>query len=154
MRKIPFDEKKLVDLYVSGMTGEAAIKVLGAPGSRAWRILRDPVLNPAGVRREASEATRFHSRGNDGLFKGPGGYQFRYLRSDHPYFYLADSKGTIKEHRLVMAEKLGRPLLPHETVHHINGIRDDNRPENLELWHGKHLKGVRGPDSPVGCRHV
>lgn len=58
----------------------------------------------------------------------------------------ADKRGWTMEHRKAMADYLGRPLLKDENVHHINGIRDDNRLSNLELWSSSQPSGQRVKD--------
>jgi len=55
-------------------------------------------------------------------------------------------KGAIPEHIFIMSEYLGRPLKKGETVHHKNGVRHDNRIENLELWNKSHPPGQRVDD--------
>lgn len=65
--------------------------------------------------------------------------------SDGYMMLLIDGKKVL-EHRHVMSEKLERPLFSHETVHHKNGVRSDNRPKNLELWSHSHPYGQRVVD--------
>ena len=50
------------------------------------------------------------------------------------YVTIKTPAGIMPEHRWVMQQYLKRPLAEMENVHHINGVRDDNRIENLELW--------------------
>lgn len=66
----------------------------------------------------------------------------------------ADKAGFVREHALVMSEHLGRPLHPDESVHHLNGVRDDNRLANLELWTTPQPTGIRAMDALAWARVV
>ena len=86
--------------------------------------------------REANKAVRSRARSGSrganwhgGRKKNKKGHVL-VMRKGHP---MADSAGYVMEHRLIMAEYLGRPLEKNEVVHHLNGVKDDNRIENLKL---------------------
>lgn len=82
----------------------------------------------------------------------PSGYIWRRVPDEHPHGRITAGKSGrtkhVLEHRVVMEEALGRYLDPRERVHHRNGVRDDNRIENLELWTLDHKDppGVRSSE--------
>lgn len=78
------------------------------------------------------------------------GYARVYMPS-HPN---AVKIGTVLEHVMVMSRHLGRPLRDGETVHHKNGVRDDNRIENLELWSKSHPAGQRVSDKVEWAKEI
>jgi hypothetical protein len=76
------------------------------------------------------------------------GYTMRRV-PNHP-----SGTGYVFEHRLVMEDILGRTLLRNESVHHKNGIKDDNHPDNLELWATAQPSGQRVEDLLAYAREI
>jgi HNH endonuclease len=78
------------------------------------------------------------------------GYVMLYA-PDHPR---ARSNPYVFEHILVMESLLGRHLYPDENVHHRNGVKGDNRPENLELWIRPQPSGIRASDALSWAKEI
>jgi hypothetical protein len=89
-----------------------------------------------------SHACAFSERAGENHPNWQGG---RHLDPDG-YVRITTPKGRMPEHQVVMEQQLGRELYPHEKVHHKNGIRADNAPDNLELWVKAHPAGQRIED--------
>ena len=70
-----------------------------------------------------------------------------YIDKRDGYVYVSVDGRPRSQHRLVMARHLGRALYPGETVHHKNGVRHDNRIENLELKVKAHGPGITVEDA-------
>lgn len=128
----------------AGSVSELARRLGKANGTVRYHLRRCGVeirstgyVSPKTVTHEGAD----HANWGGGTYRHAEGYIYEYAPA-HPA--ASSAKGYVLQHRLVMEQSLGRFLRSDELVHHRNEVKDDNRPENLELldWssHMKHHK--------------
>lgn len=126
-------QKEICALYVDGFSQIEIANKFNIAQTTVSRL-----LNSNGIR---TRSRTKHPKFVDGKCKSQQGYVLIWMEPDDPLKAMRPRNGYVREHRLVMARHLGRPLTEDETVHHKNGKRDDNRLDNLQLCQGKHGNG-------------
>ena len=104
---------------------------------------RNPRYGARYCTRECGYRAGNKTRGRAGALSAKWKGGVKNHKSGYVLRYAGTERKMLLEHRLVMERVLGRRLLRSENVHHKNGIRDDNRPANLELWLKKQPPGQR-----------
>lgn len=129
--KLQYDD--VVRLYESGCTQKEVAEALGVTQKVVWRFMKNHGI-------KARVACKRNQQGENNSF-WKGGRRINeqgYVEIYMPSYPKAKPNGYVREHILVAEQMLGRPLVffgmrdsRTEVVHHINGIKTDNRPENL-----------------------
>jgi hypothetical protein len=134
--KLTSPKKKIgkgANCVVDGCSEKSRAKQMCSVHYQRWKSHGDPLF-VQNNRRERGQGKQWH--------EAPTGYIVRFEPSNPN----AGPNGQVYQHRHVMSEMIGRPLRKGENVHHINGIKSDNRPENLELWTSSQPSGQRVTD--------
>lgn len=146
-------ELDLIKKMTSTGIGQVTIALaMGRSQSFVSRAMRKHGILPRGEHGPARG--KGHPMWNGGKFTDASGYVRVIVGDDDPMSSMRLHDSYVLEHRLVMARKLGRPLLRTETVHHIDGDRGNNHPDNLQLRQGKHGKHVVMCCLDCGSRNI
>lgn len=141
--------EQIMAWYAEGASMREIAKRIGRSTHVVLRIIRE-----AGLSRPFGASGPDHSQWIGGRINAGNGYIRVWVSDDDPMASMRNHQGYVLEHRLTLARKLRRPLRRTETVHHIDGDRENNAPDNLELRQGKHGKHVVMCCLDCGSRNI
>lgn len=140
------DRDKIVDLYLADeLTNKEIMAAVGVAATNADNLLYS-TLRMRGVQRKQPMTNMTGKKCSPGATQVDGdGYVVEKVDASWPYLGKMGGRGDgswILQHRKIMAETLGRPLLRTEQVHHKDSNRANNAPDNLQLRLGGHGSGA------------
>lgn len=118
-----------------------------------WNKGKKGVQSPYWLGKKRSEDTlvKMRNASTGKLKENARNWKSGRISTGRGYIMIYESNGEKTlyrlEHTVVMEKHIGRKLLEGENVHHKNGVRDDNRIENLELWTRPQPTGIRAKDA-------
>lgn len=145
----PKETEEILRLHEAGLSQMKISVRIGRTQPFVGRVLRRNGINTFKIPKGEK-----HGHWKGGRIIDEAGYARVRVTSDDEFESMRMHDGYVMEHRLVLARKLGRPLTRTETVHHIDGDKLNNHPDNLQLRQGKHGRHVHMRCADCGSQNV